>query len=431
MIPFGKNFRTACLLSILYLFVNCSDQNHKIKLHNPAGSYLKNNVVVLPRTDIEQVTGKIKSHEYFKLSNGFRQLPVQFDDIDGDGIWDEMALSVSLKPNQTKVISLKRNSVSKNDEFNSATWVHLGVKPSEKKPSQSFRMYTLKGDDLPWDDNYYPFQMDGPAWENDKVGFRLYLDGRNAKDIFAKRVPDLILKQIGLDSLGNPVDNYHSLEYWGRDVLQVGNSLGAGGLAMLRQDSLYRLGIIKGALKDVIDSTHFRIINTGPVRAIFVLRYYGWQVQNHKYNLEEIISLNQGEYCYHSTVRIPENVENIRLVTGMANLDNNNPLQIKDINDKLVLFSHDKQTYNKEYYLGMALSVQKKNGTKYNQATGSGPDIVSSYYISSPSMPDNQMHYSFYACCELSDIRFRDSNRFVEFIENEINKPKIEIHFIN
>lgn len=41
------------------------------------------------------------------------------------------------------------------------------------------------------DDAYYPFQMDGPARENDKGGFRLYFDGRNAKDMFAKRQPKL------------------------------------------------------------------------------------------------------------------------------------------------------------------------------------------------------------------------------------------------
>ena len=85
--------------------------------------------------------------------------------------------------------------------------------------------------------------------ENDKVGFRLYLDGRNAKDIYGKRTSELVLKDIGLDESGTPVDNYHVLRDWGRDILQVGNSLGAGGLALFENDSLHRLGIICGAKK--------------------------------------------------------------------------------------------------------------------------------------------------------------------------------------
>ena len=36
---------------------------------------------------------------------------------------------------------------------------------------------------------YQRYQTDGPSWENDKVGFRHYLDGRNSKDVFGKKTP--------------------------------------------------------------------------------------------------------------------------------------------------------------------------------------------------------------------------------------------------
>jgi len=41
---------------------------------------------------------------------------------------------------------------------------------------------------------------EGPGWESDRVAYRLYLDGRNAIDIFGKRSPDLVLSKVGRGS---------------------------------------------------------------------------------------------------------------------------------------------------------------------------------------------------------------------------------------
>ncbi len=348
--------------------------------------------------------------------------------MNGDGNWDEIAFRVSFNPEEIKSIEFTiAHEDIHNEDFESSTNVHFGVKPAVDAPAQPVKHYVLKGNDLPWDDAYYPFQMDGPAWENDKVGFRLYFDGRNAKDVFAKRQPELVLENIGLDSLGNPVDNYHVLEDWGRDGLQVGNSLGAGGLAMLKNNSLHRLGIIRGAAQDVVDSTVFELINSGPVRGIFSLTYYGWQVGSEKIDLTEIISINSGEYCYHSKVILFNSGKKSTLVTGMSNLNNDSPLQVVETDTELTLLTHDKQTYEKEFFMGLALSAKKNTGTGYNQATDSGPGVVSSYYISQPLQPGEKWEYTFYACCELADPKFKNPEYFRNFIQQELEKKEIEI----
>ena len=41
----------------------------------------------------------------------------------------------------------------------------------------------------------------GPGWESDKVGYRFYLDWRNAADIFGKKVDTLVLQDVGQDGL--------------------------------------------------------------------------------------------------------------------------------------------------------------------------------------------------------------------------------------
>lgn len=427
-----NRIKTKSLIYITLMILIFSSCNHsksiQIDFINPNPVEMDKQVVVVSRQIFEEKIGNHLENLFPVPSSRFQKLPAQYDDLNGDGKWDEVAFLTSFNPEEKKSIEFAlENEVNQTEDFESFTNIHFGAKPAADKPAQPVDYFVLHGNDLPWDDEYYPFQMDGPAWENDKVGFRLYFDGRNAKDIFAKRRPGLVLENVGLDSLGNPVDNYHVLEDWGRDVLQVGNSLGAGGLAMLKNDSLHRLGIIRGAAHDVVDSTVFRLINKGPVRAIFSLTYHGWQVENEKIDLREIISINAGEFCYHSKVIPINSGKRITLVTGMSNLNNDHPLQIIETGSELTLLTHDKQSYEKEYYLGMALSAEKASGTAYNQATDSGPGVVSSYYISQPLNPNQQWEYTFYACCELADYKFRDPEFFKNFIQKELEKKDIEI----
>ncbi|WP_213981204.1 DUF4861 family protein [Sphingomonas sp. dw_22] len=79
--------------------------------------------------------------------------------------------------------------------------------------------------------------FEGPGWESDKVAYRLYLDERNVPDIYGKRQPGAILPKIGMGH-----DDYHTLADWGMDVFQVDQSLGMGGIGVLRDGKVTQLG---------------------------------------------------------------------------------------------------------------------------------------------------------------------------------------------
>lgn len=79
-------------------------------------------------------------------------------------------------------------------------------------------------------------RMEGPAWESEKVGYRLYLDQRNGTDIFGKSVTDLVLQSVGFDD-----DDYHAVSAWGADVLKVGDSLGIGAIGLMQGGRAKRL----------------------------------------------------------------------------------------------------------------------------------------------------------------------------------------------
>ena len=82
------------------------------------------------------------------------------------------------------------------------------------------------------------YQMEGPAWETDLVGFRNYLDQRNGMDIFGKLTGEMVLDSVGVAGR----QSYHDPDDWGMDVLKVGTSLGAGSIGYMYSDSIYRVG---------------------------------------------------------------------------------------------------------------------------------------------------------------------------------------------
>lgn len=102
---------------------------------------------------------------------------------------------------------------------------------------------------------------EGPGWESDKVGFRIYLDGRNALDIFGKKTNDMVLSNVGRG------DDYHTMADWGMDILKVGNSLGAGGFGTYKDDNVIQIGPAQGysaaVLTDDADQAIMKVTHMG------------------------------------------------------------------------------------------------------------------------------------------------------------------------
>ena len=83
-------------------------------------------------------------------------------------------------------------------------------------------------------DTLFPYE--GIGWENELVGYRLYLDERSVTDVFGKTGGATVLQNVDYR------DNYHDPADWGLDVLKVGPSLGVGGLGLYRNGTLERFG---------------------------------------------------------------------------------------------------------------------------------------------------------------------------------------------
>lgn len=83
-------------------------------------------------------------------------------------------------------------------------------------------------------DNLFPYE--GIGWENEIVGYRLYLDERAVTDVFGKKVAQPVLQNVDYRS------KYHDPADWGLDVMHVGPSMGVGGLGLFRDGAPARFG---------------------------------------------------------------------------------------------------------------------------------------------------------------------------------------------
>lgn len=153
-------------------------------------------------------------------------------------------------------------------------------------------------------DHSWFIRYEGPGWESDKVAYRLYLDQRNATDVFGKKTPDMILQQVGLDGF----DSYHEMQTWGMDVMKVGPSLGLGSIGAWDKGKVTRV--------EKTDSVSCRILENGDIYSSFVVNYNGWRIGERKINVQAHFGIHGGSRVTIQTLYLSNDYDS--LCTGIV-----------------------------------------------------------------------------------------------------------------
>jgi hypothetical protein len=245
------------------------------------------------------------------------------------------------------------------------------------------------------------YQSEGPMWENENVGFRLYFDERNGIDIFGKRTNEMVLDRVGID------ENYHELQDWGMDVLKVGNSLGAGSIGLMIGDSVYRLG---DAARE-----RFAILEEGPDRSRFRLDYDGWEVAGRSLDLDWEIGIEAGTYAYTSTVTITGLRGDEDLLTGIVNLHSDR-VYTEERGDRFVMYTHGPQA-ELDHVLGMAVSADAEAVLGTGEFMPEDEPIGSTYYVRLKLADGQPTSYRFTAGWAPGNEAFTERMGFAAVIE--------------
>lgn len=155
-------------------------------------------------------------------------------------------------------------------------------------------------------DHSYYMRYEGPGWESDKVGYRLYMDWRRGTDVFGKQTTDMVLQQVGLDGY----ESYHHLQPWGMDVMKVGSSLGLGSPALFHHGQANRI--------DSVAQVQCEISENGPLYGSFNTTYTGWQVNGLTLDVESWISIHAGSRLTHQVLLVTSDEQPTNLSTGIV-----------------------------------------------------------------------------------------------------------------
>lgn len=271
----------------------------EIRLHNPLDTARTNSPVVIPRAALpmlhdvhelwitlvdpttpgiaepdSQTRAREGAHGRLGETNG-HAIDYQLDDIDQDGLWDEMFLMADFAPKETKVI-----------------YAYIGAQMRGWNPH---RTHAAIG-------SYMRHTV--PFWESENIGWKLWFP--DSADVYGKRKPQLMSNRIYMENL----DGYAvSLidPGLGSDIMSVDDSFGGGGFAVLDNpadpNAVSRARFTPEANLShrfnggpVSDTRYaFTVLANGPLRSMVRVRIMNWDSGYGRYEADQVYSAYAGE----------------------------------------------------------------------------------------------------------------------------------------
>ncbi len=162
-------------------------------------------------------------------------------------------------------------------------------------------------------------RYEGPGWESNKIAYRLYLDWRNAIDIFGKKTEAVILPLVG--QVGS--DSYHNMQDWGCDILNSGKGIGIGSInRYLNNEKLH--------FREV-DSTLAKVENKVSESTV-TINYYGWKTASDKIDFASKLSITPDQRYTKHTIQASKEIKGI--CTGIVKQKNAEFLKKESVNKK-------------------------------------------------------------------------------------------------
>ncbi|MFC1509662.1 DUF4861 family protein, partial [Candidatus Omnitrophota bacterium] len=215
----------------------------------------------------------------------------QLDDLDKDGLWDELFFQTDVKANSTKTIFLYLG-------FSERGWNRHGTHANIGSYSHHIM----------------------PFWESEYMGWKLWYP--TDCDLYGKRKPSLVAYEL----YANNIDGYFVPYEHGTDIMTVENTFGAGGIGMFEEpaypDSVSRPRFTTVMAENVtshnfnlgqiIDTRYaFEVVVNGPLRSMVRCKTFNWISAAGKYELEQLYTAYNRQSYSTCTVKftsfLPEN----------------------------------------------------------------------------------------------------------------------------
>ena len=400
------------IITFMLISVGCSHQNGQdatiqVQVMNTAPITMNNALIAINLEELKIISPELNP-EMLVVYNEKLEIPSQLSQNKICFIASE------LTPDHKAVFTIKEANAIPAKKYEKRTQAEISVKTGGHFENRKYiggdfeNVNYLRVPDEHTDHSYY-IRYEGPGWESDLVGYRFYLDWRNATDVFGKKTSEMILHQVGLDGF----DSYHEMQDWGVDVLKVGKSLGIGSLGTYHEKQAVRV--------DKTDSVTCEILENGDISSAIKTNYYGWKVADQSYDIESLLSIHAGTRLTHHEITISDTPPN--LCTGIGK-------------DKIAKLYTDQGNKNQWGYMA-TYGTQSLNNDKLGLAVLFNNDQYKGFtedqfsHIVKLSTTENKLDYYFLAAWEGENEGLKDEESFLQYVRNTAmmlaHPPKVSI----
>lgn len=375
-----------------------------LRLQNPAPVARMDEMVAVSLANV-----KAKAPTFNPLAmvllQGDQEVPVQLQDEDGDGQADAILACVNFRAHETVKLRLRyAETGSKVREYKRRTQAELSVKTGGKWQGRKYEggtftnVASLRVPPEHTDHSWY-IRYEGPGWESDKVGYRFYLDWRNATDIFGKLTPEMVLQNVGQDGF----DSYHNPGPWGMDILKVGESLGIGSIAFWDGHKAERVA--------KTDSIISAITESGPVCSRITTTYYGWNLGAMSTRLISQLSITAGSRMTRQRLDMDADLPN--LCTGLVKMPDTEVIPGTMEGEWTWLATWGLQSLNNDS-LGIAVLYRRADEMQLTEDANSHVVVL---------RPENRgLHYYFLAAWEKEPGGIANKQGFVAYLLETVQR---------
>lgn len=392
---------------IVYTIFSCSSkkpieeasqEDHFISLTNHIAQSRKEEPIVISRLELENLTQSFPKGQIPRLigENG-EEIPLQTDDMNGDGDWDEISFTYSILPKYTALIKVESVSLPLSSVFQKKT--NIVVFRSEKDKNSRFSQAGNRNNVSP--DNTL---LSGIAWENDKIAFIIDFHPEPIKLILGKRTENMILNKIDIDSKSL------KKQPWGRRLFSSIDSIGPGNLAFMTDSIFNKI--------ENYDSLNYQIVTQGPVRSVFKIIYSGIQNGTSGFNLEEEITIWSGQDGYQNNISINGIEGNLTLAAAVPIFSQDSFIR----RDEDAPY-HSVATFNnKENEESSALGLLLPESKVLHHSMDTTNNGLNFNYVSFIINSQEPVILYVYAGWQYQDDRFNDPEGFMTMLGKEANR---------
>ncbi len=327
-----------------------------------------------------------------------KEIPCQLDDLNDDGIYDELAFITDIKARQTQKFSVEFSSEGSPKEYYARSYGAMSIKDRDSK-AKTPKHLPATSVTVPASSNAFQYIFPhGPVMESELVGFRVYADHRQAIDYYGHKSLVMDIAKTDFYPTKEQVRNGS-----GDDVLYTGTTYGCG--ALMGWDGK------NAVMFEKVRNTTYAVAASGPVRAILDITNKAWQpyADAEPVDIRTRYILYAGHRDVEVQVTFSHSVSGMPLSTGIVDIVEGS----EEFTDKAGLrgcwgracAGNNPQVYD-THTVGLGICVPPQYYKSESHFTDGKEYLPNQAYAQIVGTNSDKLNYWFTATCDMEEFSY-------------------------